>query len=106
MGVISQAQAQARAKKPSAKPSAKVPTKVPAKKKPPLYKPVKNGERLSAAAYFKYVAGGKLYNCKPKYICQPDRRDVRPQEDQAVQPRMGRALRQVGQCLKWLDSSS
>ncbi len=39
----------------------------------PLFKGVKNGgERLSAAAYFKQVAGGKLYNCEPQWIRQPD----------------------------------
>jgi hypothetical protein len=38
-----------------------------------LLKGVKGGgERLSAAAYFKQVAGGKLYNCKPQWIRQPN----------------------------------
>ena len=38
-----------------------------------LFKGVKGGgERLSAAAYFKQVAGGKLYNCKPQWIRQPN----------------------------------
>ena len=65
----------------------KKPGKKPAKKKnvnankpgpqkkavAPLFKGVKNGgERLSAAAYFKQVANGKLYNCEPQWIRQPD----------------------------------
>ena len=38
-----------------------------------LFKGVKGGgERLSAATYFKQVAGGKLYNCKPQWIRQPN----------------------------------
>ena len=42
----------------------------PKKKAPPsLFKGVKNGGmRLSASAYFKQVAGGKLYNCEPQWI--------------------------------------
>ena len=68
----------AAAKKPAKKPAKN--KNVNAKKKPgpkkkpvaPLFKGVKNGgERLSAAAYFKQVAGGKLYNCEPQWIRQP-----------------------------------
>ena len=45
----------------------------PKKKPAPLYKVVKNGgERLSASSYFKQVAGGKLYNCEPQFIRQPN----------------------------------
>lgn len=66
------------AKKPTAKksaaadkPAAKNVKKAASitKKAAPLFKKTKSGgERLSAAAYFKQVAGGKLYNCEPQWV--------------------------------------
>jgi hypothetical protein len=62
-------------KKPAKNKNVNVKKKPGPKKKSvaPLFKGVKNGgERLSAGAYFKQVAGGKLYNCEPQLIRQPD----------------------------------
>ena len=43
------------------------------KKCAPLFKSIKGGgERLSASAYYKQIAGGKLGNCEPQYIRQAD----------------------------------
>ena len=54
-----------RAVKPKAAPKPKRQAK--------LTKAVKNqGERLRASVYFKDVCGGKLYNCTPQWILQPD----------------------------------
>ena len=60
--------------KPKAKAKPNVQKKIQKKKQPPaLFKSVKNGgERLSAAGYYKNIAGGKLYNCKPQWIPQPN----------------------------------
>jgi hypothetical protein len=61
------------------KPTSKSKKNVASKKKAPhsLFKSVKNGGmRLSASEYFKQVAGGKLYNCEPQWIRQPDGRKV------------------------------
>ena len=51
----------------------KKPVKKATAKATALFKGVEGGgERLSAASYFKNIAGGKLYNCKPQWIRQPN----------------------------------
>lgn len=89
-------------KKPGKKPAGKRPGKRPGKRtdKPekPLFKVVKGGgQRLSAASYFKGVAHGKLKNCEPQWILQPNGESVL-KKIKICKDAWG------GQCAKWVTA--
>jgi negative regulator of replication initiation len=68
------------------------------KKAVPLFKKTKSGgKRLSAAAYFKQVAGGKLYNCAPQWVCDANGKRVLKKIKMCDDAWGGR-------CVKWVNA--